>query len=81
MKYKVKKVSIKEVVEQLNVEWVLEGSVQLEGEKIQVTAQLINAVKDVHIWRNFISILAETVTHPVVKSNDVHSLNTSADGT
>ena len=50
MQYKVKKVSIKEVVEQLNVQWVLEGSVQLEGEKIQVTAQLINAVEDVHIW-------------------------------
>jgi TolB-like protein/DNA-binding winged helix-turn-helix (wHTH) protein len=50
MQYKVKKVSIKKVVEQLNVEWVLEGSVQLEGDKIQVTAQLINAVNDVHIW-------------------------------
>ncbi|MCJ8321850.1 MAG: winged helix-turn-helix domain-containing protein [Colwellia sp.] len=50
MQYKVKKVPIKEVVEQLNVEWVLEGSVQLEGDKIQVTAQLIDAVRDVHIW-------------------------------
>ncbi|MCJ8321952.1 MAG: winged helix-turn-helix domain-containing protein [Colwellia sp.] len=50
MQYKVNKVSIKEVVEQLNVEWILEGSVQLEGDKVQVTAQLINAVKDVHIW-------------------------------
>lgn len=50
MQYKVKKVSIKEVVEELNVKWVLEGSVQLEGDKIQVTAQLINAVEDVHIW-------------------------------
>lgn len=50
MQYKMKKVSIKEVVEQLNVEWVLEGSVQLEDDKIQVTAQLINAVKDVHLW-------------------------------
>jgi len=50
MQYKMEKVSIKEVVEQLNVEWILEGSVQLEGDKIQVTAQLINAVKDVHLW-------------------------------
>ena len=50
MQYKVKKASIKEVVEQLNVEWILEGSVQLEGDKILVTAQLINAVEDVHIW-------------------------------
>jgi len=50
MQYKVKKVFVKEVAEQLNVEWILEGSVQLEGDKIQVTAQLINAVKDVHLW-------------------------------
>ena len=50
MQYKMKEVSIKEVVEQLNVEWVLEGSVQFEGDKIKVTAQLINAVKDVHLW-------------------------------
>jgi TolB-like protein/DNA-binding winged helix-turn-helix (wHTH) protein len=50
MQYKGNKVSVKEVVEQLNVDWILEGSVQLEGDKIQVTAQLINAVKDVHIW-------------------------------
>lgn len=50
MQYKAQKMPIKEVVEQLSVEWVLEGSVQLEGDKIQVTAQLINAVKDVHLW-------------------------------
>ena len=50
MQYKIKKAPIKEVVEQLNVEWVLEGSVQLEDDKIQVTVQLIDAVKDVHVW-------------------------------
>lgn len=50
MQYKVHKAPIKQVVEQLNVEWVLEGSVQLEGDKIQVTAQLINAVEDTHLW-------------------------------
>lgn len=50
MQYKTKKGSIKEVAEQLNVEWVLEGSVQVEGDQIQVTAQLINADKDVHLW-------------------------------
>jgi len=50
MQYKTEKISIKEVAEQLNVEWILEGSVQLEGNNIQVTAQLINASEDVHIW-------------------------------
>jgi TolB-like protein/DNA-binding winged helix-turn-helix (wHTH) protein len=77
MQYKAKKASLKEVVEQLNVEWVLEGSVQLEGDKIQVTAQLINAVKDVHIWsetyqRNvsdLFEIQAEFATEIVTRLN------------
>ncbi|MCW9016019.1 MAG: winged helix-turn-helix domain-containing protein [Kangiellaceae bacterium] len=50
MQYKEKKISIPEVVEQLNVDWILEGSVQLESDKILVTAQLIDAVNDSHIW-------------------------------
>jgi TolB-like protein/DNA-binding winged helix-turn-helix (wHTH) protein len=50
MHYKMKEISKKELIEQLNVQWVLEGSVQLEGDKIQVTAQLINTATDVHLW-------------------------------
>jgi len=50
MHYKAEEISKKELLEQLNVKWVLEGSIQLEGDKIQVTAQLINAATDVHLW-------------------------------
>jgi len=50
MQYKTNKKSVKEVAKELNVDWILEGSVQLEDDKIQVTAQLINAAKDVHLW-------------------------------
>lgn len=77
MQYKTNKASIKEVVDTLNVEWVLEGSVQLEGDKIQVTAQLINAVTDIHLWsetyqrdfRDLFTIQAELASTITTKLN------------
>lgn len=50
MQYKNEKPKMSQVAEQLNVEWVLEGSVQIENNRIQVTAQLINAKTDQHVW-------------------------------
>lgn len=50
MEYKTKKPKISEVSEQLNVDWVLEGSVQIENQHILVTAQLINGHNDTHVW-------------------------------
>ena len=43
-------VDIREVAEKLNVETVLEGSVQAAGDKIRVTAQLIQAKTGFHLW-------------------------------
>jgi TolB-like protein/Tfp pilus assembly protein PilF len=43
-------VDIREVGEQLNVSNVLEGSVQASGNKIRVTAQLIQAETGFHLW-------------------------------
>jgi len=50
MQYKTNKPAIAEVVEQLNVDWILEGSVQIENDYIQVTAQLIDGHDDTHVW-------------------------------
>jgi len=50
MQYKTNKPAIAEVVEQLSVDWILEGSVQIENDYIQVTAQLINGHDDTHVW-------------------------------
>jgi adenylate cyclase len=48
--YKGKAVSVKQVAEELGVRHVLEGSVQREGERIRITAQLIDGLSGRHIW-------------------------------
>jgi TolB-like protein/class 3 adenylate cyclase len=45
-----KGVDIREVGKKLKVRYVIEGSVQREGEAIRVTAQLIEAASGAHIW-------------------------------
>ena len=49
-KYKGKPVEVKQVSEELGVQYVLEGSVRQSGEKVRITAQLIDAIKGHHIW-------------------------------
>jgi len=41
---------IPEIAEQLDVAYILEGSVRKSGNKIRITAQLIDAGADVHVW-------------------------------
>jgi adenylate cyclase len=48
--YKGKPVEVKKVSEELGVQYVLEGSVQRSGDRIRVTAQLIDALKGHHVW-------------------------------
>ena len=48
--YKGKPVKIKQVSEELGVKYVLEGSVQKTGDRLRVTAQLIDALKGGHLW-------------------------------
>jgi len=43
-------VNIPEVAKALNVSFVLEGSVRKAGDQVRVTAQLIDARTDTHIW-------------------------------
>lgn len=45
-----KDVDIKEVGKKLEVEAVLEGSVQVDGDRIRITAQLINVEDEFHFW-------------------------------
>ncbi|MFL6515983.1 MAG: hypothetical protein ACJ8M1_13275, partial [Chthoniobacterales bacterium] len=42
--------NLREIAQALGVSHVLEGSVRREGAKVRVTAQLINAVNDTHVW-------------------------------
>ena len=48
--YKGKPVKVKQVSEELGVRYVLEGSVQRSGDRVRITAQLIDALSGHHLW-------------------------------
>jgi TolB-like protein/class 3 adenylate cyclase/Tfp pilus assembly protein PilF len=48
--FKGKNADVNEIAQKLNVQNVLEGSLRREGNRIRVTAQLINARDGFHIW-------------------------------
>jgi adenylate cyclase len=48
--YKGKPVKVQQVSRELGVRYVVEGSVQRSGDRIRITAQLIDATKGEHVW-------------------------------
>jgi TolB-like protein/class 3 adenylate cyclase len=48
--YKGRSVDVREVAEQLNVHFVVEGSVRKAGGRIRINAQLIDAETGTHVW-------------------------------
>jgi len=48
--YKGKKVKVRQVAEELGVRYVLEGSVQKSGDRVRITAQLVDAITGKHLW-------------------------------
>lgn len=50
MQYKQSKKSLPEIARELNVDGIVEGTVQRSGDRVRITAQLIEAPKDRHIW-------------------------------
>lgn len=48
--YRGTKKTIKQIANELNVAYILEGSVQHAGDQIRITAQLIKAKDDEHVW-------------------------------
>jgi adenylate cyclase len=48
--YKGKPVKVKQVSEELGVRYVLEGSIQKSGDRVRITAQLIDALSGHHLW-------------------------------
>ena len=49
-RYRDTELSIKEIARELGVASILEGSVQKIGNNVRITAQLIEAKTDVHLW-------------------------------
>ncbi|HEX7845211.1 MAG TPA: adenylate/guanylate cyclase domain-containing protein [Chitinophagaceae bacterium] len=64
MQYKKSPKTVKEIGNELGVAMLLEGSVQRSGEHVRITAQLINAATDQHVW-------ADSFDRPV---NDIFSI-------
>lgn len=50
LQYKSEKKTAKEIARELGVNNILEGSIRKEGNKVRITAQLIDARNDEHIW-------------------------------
>ena len=48
--FKGTKKKLKEIAREVNVQYVLEGSVRKAGNNIRITAQLIDAANDAHLW-------------------------------
>lgn len=48
--FKGKDASIRDIASTLSVSHILEGSVRKNGDRLRITAQLIDATKDKHIW-------------------------------
>jgi len=73
--YKGKAVSVKQVGEELGVRYVLEGSVRKANNRVRITAQLIDARTNGHIWAERydkelkdIFDLQDEVTHEIVSA-------------
>lgn len=63
MRYKSSNKSLPEIAHELSADWIIEGTVQRAGSQVRITAQLIDAQRDVHLWsgsfeRNMIDVLA-----------------------
>jgi non-specific serine/threonine protein kinase len=50
MTFKGMKKKIPEIAREVNVQYVLEGSVRKSGDNLRITAQLIDATNDAHLW-------------------------------
>jgi adenylate cyclase len=61
--YKGRAVAVKQVARELGVRYVVEGSVRRNGNRIRITAQLIDTVTDSHIWaERFDRVFADLFT-------------------
>jgi TolB-like protein/DNA-binding winged helix-turn-helix (wHTH) protein/Tfp pilus assembly protein PilF len=52
MRYKKSDKTLPEIARELNVDGIVEGTVQRSGDRVRITAQLIHASTDKHLWAN-----------------------------
>jgi len=59
--YKGKTVKVQQVAEELNVNYVLEGSIQRAGDRVRIRAQLIDGATDHHLWAESYDAVMENI--------------------
>jgi len=76
--YKGKTVKVQEIAEDLGVRYVLEGSVQKAGQRVRITAQLVDGLTGRHLWAERydrqigdIFALQDDITNQVVTALEV----------
>lgn len=81
--FKGQSIEVKEVSNKLGVRYVVEGSVRRSGNRVRVTAQLVDAIDDQHLWaerydRELEDIFAvqDEVTHAIVTTIEPHLAST-----
>ena len=81
--FKGQALEVREIGQRLGVRYVVEGSVRRAGNRVRITAQLIDAVDDTHLWaerydRNLDDIFAvqDEVTHAIVTTIEPHLADT-----
>ncbi|CAN5253211.1 adenylate/guanylate cyclase domain-containing protein [soil metagenome] len=69
---------IKEIANEVNVRYILEGSVRKSGNNLRITAQLIDSLNDAHLWAekytgtlDDVFEIQENVSRSIVKALDV----------
>jgi len=50
MQYKQTKKSLPEIAHELNVDGIVEGTLQRSGDRVRITAQLVHGTSDKHLW-------------------------------
>ncbi len=84
MRYKRTDKSVAEIARELDVDAIVEGSVLRDGNRVRITAQLIDAVSDTHLWaesyerdlKNVLYLQSE-VTQAIVR--EIQAATTSAE--
>jgi adenylate cyclase len=79
--YRDRNLSARDIAYELNVNYLLEGSVRRQGDQLRITAQLIDALTDSHVWsgtfeRDFDDIFAiqDEIAAAVVPALEVELL-------
>ncbi|MGH2569457.1 MAG: serine/threonine protein kinase, partial [Bacteroidota bacterium] len=78
MHYKTNRKTVPEIAKELNVDAIVEGSVQRSGDRVRITAQLLHAPTDRHLWaesyeRNMTDVLALQSEIARTIANEIHA--------